>query len=120
MGFIGNDVKNGMWMTLNGGALLTTPPNPDLSQVDIESQFQPSKINSGGYGIIDVAWKDDKNVWAVGGSGVIFQSEDGGKTFKFNTDAKDIPGNLYRVKFFNGGSKGYALGSDGVLLRFTA
>jgi hypothetical protein len=22
MGFIGNDVKNGIWMTLNGGALL--------------------------------------------------------------------------------------------------
>jgi hypothetical protein len=22
MGFIGNDVKNGLWMTLNGGSLL--------------------------------------------------------------------------------------------------
>jgi len=119
MGFIGNDAKNGLWMTLNGGALLTTPPNPDLNQVDIETLFEPSKINSGGYGIIDVAWKDDTNVWAVGGSGVIFESQDGGKTFKFNDNAKDIPGNLYRVKFF-GPSKGYALGSDGVLLKYTA
>jgi len=24
MGFIGGDIKNGIWMTLNGGALLTT------------------------------------------------------------------------------------------------
>ena len=119
MGFIGNDVKNGMWMTLNGGSLLITPPNPDLSQVDIETQFQPSKVNSGGYGLIDVAWRDDKNAWAVGGSGVIFESQDGGKTFSFNKDAKDIPGNLYRVKFF-GDNKGYALGSDGVLLKYMA
>ena len=33
--------------------LLTTGPNPDLSQVDIEDLFKPAKINSGGYGIID-------------------------------------------------------------------
>jgi photosystem II stability/assembly factor-like uncharacterized protein len=83
--------------------------------VDIESLFEPCKINSGGYGIIDVCWKDENNVWAVGGSGIIFESTDGGKSFKFNDNAKDIPGNLYRVKFF--GNDGWALGSDGVLLR---
>jgi photosystem II stability/assembly factor-like uncharacterized protein len=98
--------------------LQKTQPNPDLNQVDIEKLFEPCKINSGGYGIIDAAWKDENNVWAVGGSGIIFESKDGGKTFKFNDDAKDIPGNLYRVKFF-GENKGYALGSDGVLLRYT-
>jgi photosystem II stability/assembly factor-like uncharacterized protein len=87
--------------------------------VDIEKTFEPVKINSGGYGIIDVTWKDDKNVWAVGGSGIIFESKDGGESFKFNEDAKDVPGNLYRVKFF-GENRGWALGSDGVLLRYTA
>merc|ERR1711918_159107 len=109
----------GIWMTLNGGALLTTGPNPDLNVVDIENLFESSKINSGGYGIIDVTWKDEKTVWAVGGSGVIFQSEDGGKSFKFNDNAKDIPGNLYRVKFF-GDNNGFAVGSDGVLLKYNA
>ena len=116
MGFIGNDVKNGLWMTLNGGALLTTEPNPDLNNINIEELFKPAKINSGGYGIIDVSWKTPENVWAVGGSGIIFESSDGGKTFKFNDNAKDVPGNLYRVKFF--GDQGFALGSDGVLLRY--
>ena len=90
-----------------------------MNQIDIENLFEPSKINSGGYGIIDVYWKDDKTVWAVGGSGIIFESTDGGKTFKFNSDAKDIPGNLYRVKFF-GDNKGFVLGSDGVLLKYNA
>lgn len=83
--------------------------------MDLEKLFQPCKINSGGYGLIDVCWKDDKTVWAVGGSGIIFESNDGGNSFKFNDNAKDIPGNLYRVKFFN--NDGWALGSDGVLLR---
>lgn len=87
--------------------------------MDIEKVFQSSKINTGGYGIIDVAWRNDKDVWAVGGSGVIFQSNDGGKSFKFKDDAKDIPGNLYRVKFF-GANKGFALGSEGVLLKYDA
>lgn len=119
MGFIGNDASNGIWMTLNGGALLTTGPNPDLNQVDIEKLFTQSKINTGGYGIIDVCWKDEKTVWAVGGSGIIFESKDGGKSFKFNDNAKDIPGNLYRVKFF-GDNQGFALGSDGVLLKYQA
>lgn len=117
MGFVENDATKGLWMTLNGGALLRTGPNPDLNQVDIEKLFEPSKINTGGYGVIDVCWVNDQKVWAVGGSGIIFESNDGGKSFKFNDNAKDIPGNLYRVKFF-GERRGFALGSEGVLLKY--
>lgn len=117
MGFIQNDASKGLWMTLNGGAVMVTKPNPDLNQIDLEELFEGSKINSGGYGIIDIAWRNDQNAWAVGGSGVIFESKDGGKTFKFNGDAKDIPGNLYRVKFFDE-NRGFAIGSNGVLLKF--
>lgn len=90
-----------------------------MTQIDLEKSFENSKINSGGYGIIDVAWRNEQNVWAVGGSGVIFESKDGGKTFKFNSDAKDIPGNLYRIKFF-GENQGFAIGSDGILLKYSA
>lgn len=67
-------------------------------------------------GLIDVAWKDDKEVWAVGGGGVMYVSKDGGQTFTFNGAADDIPGNLYRVKFF--GNRGFVLGSEGVLLKY--
>eukprot|EP00981_Chlorochromonas_danica_P001022 scaffold233_cov174-Ochromonas_danica.AAC.62 len=119
MGFVGNDASKGVWMSLNGGALLLTPPNPDLSRLDLETLFTESKINSGGYGIIDLAWRTPDNVWAVGGSGVMFESTDGGKNFRFVDDAKDFPTNLYRVKFF-GENRGFALGSAGVLLRYNA
>ena len=87
--------------------------------METENLYKPSQINTSGYGIIDVTWQDSKTVWAVGGSGIIFQSKDGGNTFKFNDNAKDIPGNLYRVKFF-GNKQGFVLGSDGVLLRYSA
>ena len=53
------------------------------------------------------------------GSGIIFESKDGGNNYKFVDDAKDIPGNLYRIKFF-GENKGFVLGSDGVLLKYNA
>ena len=44
--------------------------------------------------------------------------QDGGKSFKFDDSADDIPGNLYSVKFFE--KTGFVLGSDGVLLRYTS
>jgi hypothetical protein len=55
-----------MFIYLSIFELQKTEPNPDLEQVDIEKLFTPCKINSGGYGIIDAAWKDEMNVWAVG------------------------------------------------------
>jgi len=67
--------------------------------------------------LIDVAWRNNDEVWVVGGGGVMYVSKDGGKTFQFNSAADDIPGNLYRVKFF-GDNKGFVLGSDGVLLKY--
>lgn len=116
MGFVNGDEKNGLWMTLNGGQLALAPPGSDLS-ADTPN-FESSKINSGGYGIIDLSWRTADEVWACGGGGTLYKSVDGGKTFKFNNAADNIPGNLYQIEFF-GPKTGFALGSDGVLLRYT-
>ena len=137
-----NDFEKGVWVTLNGGLLQMTKGKPDF-EAD-QYPFVESKLRSGGYGkqvdgpgvlgvgpfstslcytlcvcvpgLIDVAWKDDKEVWVVGGGGVMYVSKDGGETFSFNAAADDIPGNLYRVKFF--GDRGFVLGSEGVLLSY--
>lgn len=103
-------------MSLNGGLLSVSEPKVKLDSDD-EFPFKDSKIRSGGYGILDVTWKDDEEVWAVGGGGSMFVSKDGGKSFVFNKSADNIPGNLYKVKFFANG-QGYVLGSEGVLLRY--
>jgi len=117
MGFVRGDIKNGLWMTLNGGKLLVASDNVDLSAE--EFPFSEANIKTGGYGITDVAWRNDNEVWAVGGSGTMFVSYDNGKNFAFDKSANNIPGNLYNVKFFpEYDNNGWALGSNGVLLKF--
>lgn len=117
MGFVEGDIKKGLWMTLNGGKLLISPSEPDLSKDTFA--FNEADIKTGGYGITDVAWRTPTEVWAVGGSNTMYVSYDGGKKFTFDKSANDIPGNLYSVKFFPQYNAGWALGSSGLLLRYT-
>ena len=114
MGFVRGDIKNGLWMTLNGGKLLVSDFSVDLASE--EFPFNEANIKTGGYGITDVAWRTDDEVWAVGGSNTMFVSKDNGKNFQFDKSANDIPGNLYNVKFLESG--GWALGSNGLLLKY--
>jgi photosystem II stability/assembly factor-like uncharacterized protein len=118
MGYVENDIQKGLWMTLNGGKLLVYKGVPDLSRDTFD--FQEADIKTGGYGITDVAWRNENEVWAVGGSNTMYVSMDGGNKFSFDKSANDIPGNLYNVKFFpEFGNAGWALGSNGLLLRYT-
>merc|ERR1711990_740898 len=80
-------------------------------------EFSGVKVDSGGYGILDCDYRTPQEAWAVGGGGTMYRSTDGGKTFKFDASADRIPGNLYTVKFFDD-KTGFALGSDGVLMRY--
>lgn len=117
MGFVDGDIKKGVWMTLNGGKLLVCKDSVDLNSDSLD--FKEANIKTGGYGITDVAWRTSNEVWAVGGSNTMYVSDDGGKNFKFDKSANDIPGNLYNVKFFKEfGNQGFALGSNGLLLRY--
>lgn len=118
MGFVQGDISKGLWMTLNGGKLLICKDEPDLSQDTYD--FTEANIKTGGYGITDVAWRTKDEVWAVGGSNTMYVSKDGGKNFAFDSSANKFPGNLYNVKFFTEyGNMGWALGSNGMLLRYT-
>ncbi|CAN0020261.1 unnamed protein product [Scytosiphon promiscuus] len=114
MGFVRDRAAEGLWMTLNGGAMQMSTTLPEGTNDPV---FSDTAIKSGGYGIIDVAWKNDNEAWAVGGGGSLWYSTDGGQTFKFSSGATNIGANLYDVKFF-GGDKGFAIGSDGVLLKY--
>lgn len=117
MGFVQGDIKKGLWMTLNGGKLFVSPKEADLSKDSFE--FNEADIKTGGYGITDVAWRTEQEVWAVGGSNTMYVSYDNGKKFAFDKSANDIPGNLYNVKFFKEyGNMGWALGSNGLLLNY--
>jgi len=117
MGFVEEDLNKGAWMTLNGGKLLICYTEPDLKADTFD--FKEANIKTGGFGITDVAWRNKEEVWAVGGSNTMYVSNDGGKNFSFDKSANNIPGNLYNVKFFKEfGNKGFALGSNGLLLKY--
>lgn len=117
MGFVEGDIKKGVWMTLNGGKLLIKSGDVDLTADGLD--FKESDIKTGGYGITDVAWRSDKEVWAVGGSNTMYVSQDGGNKFSFDKSANNIPGNLYNVKFLKKfDNAGWALGSSGLLLKY--
>ena len=117
MGFVEDDIKKGMWMTLNGGKLFISKDEPDLTKDMFD--FKEADIKTGGYGITDVAWRSKEEVWACGGSNTMYVSKDGGKTFSFDSSANAFPGNLYNIKFFpQFNNEGWALGSNGVLLHY--
>lgn len=122
MGFrdAGDKQKNeGVWMALNGGYFTNCEENEkykDLS-TDTKDVFKYAKIRTGGIGIIDAAWRSPTEGWAVGGSGVIYVTTDGGKTWNFDSSGNELPCNLYNVKFFESGKVGYMIGSAGILLR---
>jgi len=108
----------GVWMSLNGGLLTQTTQKGynDLGS-DSKELFQTSEIRTGGIGIVDAAFRTSTEGWAVGGSGVIYVTKDGGKNWSFDSSGNELPCNLYTVKFFNEGKVGYMLGSAGILLR---
>lgn len=110
--------NEGVWMTLNGGAVTQTesPTYLDL-QIETQDLYQPCSIKSGGIGIIDIEFRTPTEGWAVGGSGVIYKSTDSGQTWQFDPCGASLPCNLYNVKFFEGGKIGYCVGTAGILLR---
>merc|ERR1719343_1000030 len=110
-------------MSLNGG-YFTNCDVEKYTDMATESKdiFKYSRIRTGGIGIIDCAFRTKDEGWAVGGSGVIYVTKDGGKSWGFDPTGNDLPCNLYNVKFFDGGRVGYMTGNNGILLRreFTA
>jgi len=110
MGYIGDDK---VWMTCKGGDLYTAP----VEKLDDVDSFKQIKINSRGYGILDIKQVSKDVVIACGGGGSLWMSRDAGKTWKREKAADDIAANLYEIT--SSGGNTLVMGNDGVLLRYT-
>lgn len=117
MGFINNDVNDGVWMATRGGGLAFTSKKPDLESTEL-LKFDRVDIRVGGYGILDVAFRPEtEEAWAAVGGGSLYRSMDGGKTWKRDNQIGKVGANIYKIKFFDKNTA-FALGSNGLLLRY--
>ncbi|CAM6105710.1 unnamed protein product [Calypogeia fissa] len=101
----------GLWLLVRGGGLFFS------KGTGITEDFEEAKITSRGFGILDIGYRTPDEAWAVGGSGTLLRSLDGGKSWVRDKAADDIGANLYTVKFIDP-KKGFIIGNDGVLLRY--
>jgi len=118
MGFIQGDSSKGIWMSTRGGGLGFTESQTDFDSVN-GFEFISSPIKTGGYGILDVAFKNDQELWVACGGGILYKSLNRGKTWEKEQDTEKITGNFYKIKFF-GPDSGFVLGSNGVLLKYVS
>ena len=108
---------NRLWLTTRGGDVLTGDPPSEGGEA---GAFENAKLSSRGFGVLDVGFLDADTAFACGGSGSLFKSVDGGRSWKRDRSTDDVAGNLYSIRFFGGGGggPGFILGNDGILLRY--
>lgn len=102
-----------LWETSRGGELYFA------SEPGFSEKFEQARLGSRGFGMLDVGFRTPEEGFACGGSGSLFFTQDGGKSWKRDKGADSIPANLYAIKFTNP-NQGFILGNNGVLLRFLA
>ncbi|TQD99818.1 hypothetical protein C1H46_014556 [Malus baccata] len=93
------------------------PLSSQLPEDMLTEDFEEVPVQSRGFGILDVGYRSKDEAWAAGGSGILLQTTNGGKTWTRDKAADNIAANLYYVKFIDD-NKGFVLGNDGVLLRY--
>mmetsp|Transcript_5155 Transcript_5155/g.18865 ORF Transcript_5155/g.18865 Transcript_5155/m.18865 type:complete len:416 (-) Transcript_5155:2485-3732(-) len=104
--------NGGLWLLARGGQMFVSEPG------DIEN-FEEVRVPSRGYGLLGVGYKNDQECWAGGGSGSLYKSADGGRTWSRDKVANESGANLYAVKFFSE-NNGYILGSNATLYKYRA
>jgi photosystem II stability/assembly factor-like uncharacterized protein len=114
---MGFDAKGYLWLLARGGMVQFL--NPDLESLDEEDAWQepiyPEFTTS--WGLLDLAYRNEDELWISGGSANLLYSPDGGETWLKDRAVENVPSNFYRIVFLNP-SKGFILGQDGVLLRY--
>jgi photosystem II stability/assembly factor-like uncharacterized protein len=101
-----------LWSLARGGQVQFSSPT------DVETwaaTTSPELRNS--LGLLDLAYRNDQELWITGGSGDLLVSYDGGKTWQKDRAVGDVPSNFYRILFF-GQDQGFVLGQSGVILRY--
>ncbi|MBP0000370.1 MAG: photosynthesis system II assembly factor Ycf48 [Cyanobacteria bacterium SID2] len=102
----------GLWVLARGGQLQLSDGD------DVETWLEPQFPEfSTSWGLLDLAYRDAKELWIVGGSGNVLVSFDDGETWMKDRAVEGVPSNFNRVKFITP-DLGFILGQRGTLLRY--
>jgi photosystem II stability/assembly factor-like uncharacterized protein len=108
---MGYNPDGSLWLLARGGRVQFSEPG------DADAFKEPVLPDRTGWGLLDLSYRTPEEIWVGGGSGTLFVSKDGGTSWIKDTKLKDLPSNLYKIKFF-GTDKGFILGQNGILLKY--
>lgn len=103
-----------VWMLTRGGGMYFNKGGL------MSEDFQERRIASRGYGLLDIGWGPQGDLYCAGGSASLFKSTDNGKSWKRDRSVDDIGANFYEVNFSGAGDSGWVLGSNATLLKYRA
>ena len=111
MGF-GKDGR--LWMLARGGQLQFSKPE---NMNEWEEAQNPEVSTS--WGLLDLAYRTQDEIWVGGGSANLLCSFDGGKTWEKDREVESVASNFYKVVFLTS-EQGFIIGQGGVLLKYQA
>jgi len=101
-----------LWLLARGGQVQFGDfADPDTWGDSIDPEFATS------WGLLDLTYRTEAEIWVTGGSGNLLCSLDGGATWQKDRTVENIPANFYRVTFVHP-DLGFVLGNGGTLLRY--
>ena len=101
-----------VWLLARGGQVQFT------ESADFESWQDPQYPEfSSSKGLLDIGYRTKDELWVSGGSGDLFRLSEKEGVWEKDREVLEVPGNFYRVKFFNP-EKGFILGDRGTVLKY--
>lgn len=101
-----------VWLLARGGQVQFTESEDFESWQEPEyPEFASSK------GLLDIGYRTSDELWVSGGSGDLFRLSQEKGVWEKDRAVQNVPGNFYRVKFFNP-EKGFILGDRGTVLKY--
>ncbi|MFH7242933.1 MAG: photosynthesis system II assembly factor Ycf48 [Spirulina sp.] len=109
---MGFDKVGKLWVIARGGQLRFS--NSRASD-DFTEALSPEFGTS--WGLLDMAFRNQDEVWVTGGGGNLLVSFDGGQSWSKDNAVNSVPSNFYRI-IFAGPEKGFVLGQRGTILKY--
>ncbi|MBU6229932.1 MAG: photosynthesis system II assembly factor Ycf48 [Cyanobacteria bacterium REEB459] len=109
---MGFDKAGKLWAIARGGQVRFSNSR---AADDFAAALSPEFGTS--WGLLDIAFRTNDEIWITGGGGNLLCSLDGGQTWLKDKAVNDVPSNFYRI-VFEAPDRGFILGQRGTILKY--